>query len=226
MNDEIEIDQLKHTIIENAKFYREVYNEIFDATDEDHELNELLTESVKTRLNNVAELIELKVTNKAQNQALHSVRNSCATLEEFEEKFSELRTEAEKKRVKVKNMVDYKEAKKMLENMNDIPEESGARDNDDLEMVATDGDIFSLYDPWSKCLLRNPVKNSICGHIYDSESVNSVIKDNLSTRCPILGCNNRDFITPSHLIVDNELCERVKERLTTESNEGAESDSE
>ncbi|XP_068151694.1 uncharacterized protein [Drosophila tropicalis] len=199
------------------------------ATDEDPEVNKLLTESVKTRLNHIAELLELKVTNKDRSSAFHSVRNSCATVEEFEKILSELRTEVAKKRSNVRNMVEYKQAKKMLENINEISVESGVQDNDDIEMVDTEGDIFSLYDPWSKCLLRNPVKNSICGHIYDSESVklvNSVIKDTFTVCCPILGCNNKNYIRPSHLIVDEELRQKIKKRLAKEPNEGAESDKE
>ncbi len=90
-------------------------------------------------------------------------------------------------------------------------EESVARLSEDdrpLLEEGADGDIVatkvltSLVDPLTKRQIRNPVRNSRCGHVYDRDTMLSVIERNSCTRCPYAGCPNGDYVTEDHLVSD------------------------
>lgn len=51
--------------------------------------------------------------------------------------------------------------------------------DDDIEMTQ---DTINVIDAFSKKRMTDPVKNKACGHIYDRETVNSVLTMNKNTR--------------------------------------------
>lgn len=59
-------------------------------------------------------------------------------------------------------------------------------------------------DPISKRPISDPVRNKICKHIYDKQSIMDAIKVNSRLRCPYVGCNNRK-VDPNDLEEDREL---------------------
>ena len=64
------------------------------------------------------------------------------------------------------------------------------------------GGFINVIDPISKKRIVDPVKNSICGHTYDRESITEILKINKKTRCPVIGCKSKEFVTVAHLRTD------------------------
>jgi len=77
----------------------------------------------------------------------------------------------------------------------------------------------NVIDPISKKRLVNPVKNTVCGHVYEKDIVLQLIKKNPRTRCPIAGCSSA-FIEKRNLVADDDML-RI---LTQPLNETAESE--
>ncbi|XP_031850371.1 E3 SUMO-protein ligase NSE2 [Nomia melanderi] len=74
-------------------------------------------------------------------------------------------------------------------------------DNEDEEMQLTGGYI-NVIDPISKKRIVDPVKNNVCGHTYDRESITQILKINKKTRCPVIGCKSTEFVKLQDLRVD------------------------
>ncbi|XP_034940402.1 E3 SUMO-protein ligase NSE2-like [Chelonus insularis] len=77
--------------------------------------------------------------------------------------------------------------------------------NTDTEMEITDEGLNSyanLICPISKAKMTHPMKNTICGHIYDKASIDAVLRNSNATRCPIVGCRNKEFLNKSYLKPD------------------------
>ncbi|XP_026328327.1 E3 SUMO-protein ligase NSE2-like [Hyposmocoma kahamanoa] len=64
-------------------------------------------------------------------------------------------------------------------------------------------------DPITKRPIVDPVKNSLCGHIYEKESIINLITIKQRTKCPVVGCGNREPVQRQHLISDDELLFRM-----------------
>ncbi|KAK1133456.1 hypothetical protein K0M31_011263 [Melipona bicolor] len=79
----------------------------------------------------------------------------------------------------------------VVEKENDIDAE--------LQLV---GGYINVIDPISKRRIVDPVKNIICGHTYDRQSIIQILKVNKKTRCPVVGCKSTEFVTLKHLRTD------------------------
>ncbi|KAG7209295.1 hypothetical protein KM043_015408 [Ampulex compressa] len=76
------------------------------------------------------------------------------------------------------------------------------KDDDELdndEDIQLSGGYINVIDPISKKRITDPVKNAICGHTYDRESVTEMLKINKKTRCPVIGCKSKEYITLAQL---------------------------
>lgn len=135
-----------------------------------------------------------------------------------------------KSRMHVKNMTEYKNTKQAIEvaaNLNNPRTSNGserdkstnADDDDDDIQIQGNSDVFSVFDPWSKAVMLNPVRNTKCGHVYDRESVFKIIKENIGIRCPVLGCGSKNFLHPNILVDDEETRQRVHRHLAEEEKE-------
>ncbi|XP_053602131.1 E3 SUMO-protein ligase NSE2-like isoform X4 [Plodia interpunctella] len=80
-------------------------------------------------------------------------------------------------------------------------------DESDLAITETQDQYI---DPITKKPIEDPVKNTVCGHIYEKNSIMNLIHRNNRTKCPVAGCGNRGPIQKQHLLTDEEL----KFRLT------------
>lgn len=63
----------------------------------------------------------------------------------------------------------------------------------------------NLNDPITKKRMVDPVKNIICGHIYERSSIQDAIQIKPTLRCPVAGCGNNQYINMAHLKLDNVL---------------------
>lgn len=48
-------------------------------------------------------------------------------------------------------------------------------------------------DPFTKQKITKPVRNKVCTHIYDQESVNLMFNGKSVVPCPYIGCSNKRF---------------------------------
>ncbi|CAF4746682.1 unnamed protein product [Pieris macdunnoughi] len=75
---------------------------------------------------------------------------------------------------------------------------------DDSEIAITESQT-TYNDPFTK-KTEDPVRNSLCGHIYEKEVIMNIIqKKKKGIKCPVAGCGNRNLIKAKHWIPDDEL---------------------
>ncbi|XP_014295340.1 E3 SUMO-protein ligase NSE2 [Microplitis demolitor] len=75
-------------------------------------------------------------------------------------------------------------------------------DDNDGELQITEDDHSNRICPISKVRMTEPMKNDICGHVYDKASIIALLQRNPATRCPIVGCSNKEYLNMNHLKSD------------------------
>ncbi|KAI8428512.1 hypothetical protein MSG28_007299 [Choristoneura fumiferana] len=75
---------------------------------------------------------------------------------------------------------------------------------EESDMAITESDNRPI-DPITKRPIEDPVKNTVCGHIYDREAIMNLLNLKKKIKCPVAGCGNRNPINPNQLISDEEL---------------------
>ena len=74
--------------------------------------------------------------------------------------------------------------------------------NGDEDIVQTQ-ETVSYVDPITKRRIEDPVRNELCGHLYDRESIVHMIRAKKGKlRCPIPGCSNQVFLEEEGLEED------------------------
>jgi len=73
--------------------------------------------------------------------------------------------------------------------------QSGGKAQEDDDLAVTDSEV-TYTDPWSKKLITGEcVTNRACGHVYDKAVVLKFIEMKKTTKCPVVGCSNRNPIS-------------------------------
>ncbi|XP_052850387.1 uncharacterized protein LOC128261017 [Drosophila gunungcola] len=231
------VDAALTTLVDNTKFFRELADVVSEFRN-GGEIQKLLEESTQKRVEQAENLIKMKSKHQSLQQAMQLAQSESATIEEFEGNWKERCEAVDKKRINVGNMGEFKNFKRSVQaaaasygSAEDTGQAAnGTADHDDDLIIEgieeTGGEIFSLYDPWSKALMKNPVRNTVCGHIYDRDSVMPLIKSNIGIRCPVLGCANKSYIHPGHLIEDAKVREKVRQQMAVEAEVDATSEEE
>ncbi|CAH2107793.1 unnamed protein product [Euphydryas editha] len=90
-----------------------------------------------------------------------------------------------------------------------VKAESGNLNESDVTITQVD-DRY-VKDPITKKPIQDPVKNTICGHIYEREAIKHYqnIKCNRRARCPVVGCGNQEPLQIENLISDIEYRQRI-----------------
>ncbi|XP_063597078.1 E3 SUMO-protein ligase NSE2-like [Penaeus indicus] len=90
----------------------------------------------------------------------------------------------------INNDSNVKNFRTLLQN-----EDSGdnENDNEDGDLIVTQQEV-NLFDPISMKRMTDPVRNKVCGHVYERSSVVNMIKQNRRKGfcCPNVGCENRE----------------------------------
>ncbi|KAH8269894.1 hypothetical protein KR044_000600, partial [Drosophila immigrans] len=155
-------------------------------------------------------LIGLKSRQKRLNNILEKASAESNTLEEFEQKYEEFKQAEDKKRINVKTTSEFKEFKQQLTHNNNTSTSNADDVHIEAEIAEQSDDVCSMYDPWTKGLMLNPVRNIKCGHHYDRDSVMAVIKDTMSVHCPIVGCAIKAYVHPNHLVPNQALQKKIR----------------
>ncbi|XP_017481479.1 PREDICTED: E3 SUMO-protein ligase NSE2-like [Rhagoletis zephyria] len=80
----------------------------------------------------------------------------------------------------------------------------------------------NLTDPLTKRQMVDPVKNTICGHVYEKGSIQDALRINPRLRCPVAGCGNNRPVNEAHLKPDNALKMHLQRLADGEENSGDE----
>ncbi|KAH0952095.1 hypothetical protein HN011_009869 [Eciton burchellii] len=84
--------------------------------------------------------------------------------------------------------------------MNQSTTNKGLDDTDsDLRLTCQD---INIIDPISKTRIIDPVRNTICGHVYDRGNLVAMLQRNKKTRCPVVGCTSKDYIDLNQCRID------------------------
>nr|NP_001261988.1 quijote, isoform B [Drosophila melanogaster]NP_648987.1 quijote, isoform A [Drosophila melanogaster]AOQ13738.1 qjt-PA [synthetic construct]AAF49334.2 quijote, isoform A [Drosophila melanogaster]AAW32044.1 CG13732 [Drosophila melanogaster]AAW32045.1 CG13732 [Drosophila melanogaster]AAW32047.1 CG13732 [Drosophila melanogaster] len=212
-------DSALSTLVENKKFFKEMSDFVSDFSD-GGKIKKLLEQSVEQSVEHAVNVVHMKIKHQSLNKAMNQVKNSSATIEEFEEVWKERSKAVEQKRINVKNLHEFKNFVKAVESaagqagaeVND--QANGTAYDEDLIMEDSGSEVFSFYDPWSKALIKNPMRNKMCGHIYDRDSVMPIIMDRIGIRCPVLGCANLCYIQPDHLVQDANVQQKIQQSMS------------
>ena len=74
---------------------------------------------------------------------------------------------------------------------------TGEDDDDDLEMVGGDAalDVNKLKCPITTMLLDQPLRNTVCHHVYSKAGIDQLLKaaGRRREKCPVAGCTNGDL---------------------------------
>lgn len=68
---------------------------------------------------------------------------------------------------------------------------------------------LEMIDPLTKQLIKNPVRNIFCNHVYEETSILEAIKSKV--RCPYMGCSNKQVLKNTHLKLDEQLRNIINE---------------
>ncbi|XP_055387104.1 E3 SUMO-protein ligase NSE2-like [Condylostylus longicornis] len=117
-------------------------------------------------------------------------------IEEFESKYRELRNNSNTNVRTSKYYEDWIE--KISEIIGSSENHRNLVQDEDFEMTAEISDI----DPITKKRMQNPLKNKICGHYYEKDSILQTISENRKYKCPIVGCTNKEIIKKTSLEED------------------------
>lgn len=85
--------------------------------------------------------------------------------------------------------------------------------NDSQEMQITETQIATT-DPFTRRLLRNPLVNSLCNHVYEKDTIFELLENNRRVKCPVVGCVNRSYITEAHLLEDINIQEQIRNQVS------------
>ncbi|XP_053962828.1 E3 SUMO-protein ligase NSE2-like [Anastrepha ludens] len=91
--------------------------------------------------------------------------------------------------------------------------------------VSKDGGLIemdmqvNLCDPLTKRRMVDPVKNTICGHVYENTSIRDALAINPKLRCPVAGCGNVRPINKANLKPDNTLKLHLQRIANAEEND-------
>ncbi|XP_042870386.1 E3 SUMO-protein ligase NSE2-like [Penaeus japonicus] len=91
-----------------------------------------------------------------------------------------------------------------VKNFRTLLQENEAGDNEgdegDGDLIVTQQEV-NLIDPISMKQMTDPVRNKICGHVYERSSVVNMIKQNRRKgfSCPNVGCENRERLKMENL---------------------------
>ncbi|KAH8295784.1 hypothetical protein KR018_008913 [Drosophila ironensis] len=222
------LDQTLEESLETAQFLQDLRKEIPNA--EYEKLcngSDVLEDYRKTMETQAEEFVQLRTKHRQLLKAMDEEGRKGSDLEGFNRDWKSRSATIEGQKNNVKQTLEYKRLQRQIQDAfapgaTEI-EPRGSSDtgapidlDDDDVVVQGNVAVFSVYDPWTKTLMRNPVRNKKCGHIYDRDSVMATIKDNLSISCPYMGCLNSAYIHPADLVEDSEAREKILQHIRNE----------
>ncbi|EZA58649.1 E3 SUMO-protein ligase NSE2 [Ooceraea biroi] len=127
---------------------------------------------------------------------LEPERNVEDIVKEYKQAIAEIKIDPSKDI----RLVQYDKQMENLDEGNKAESNKGVENTDtDLRMTSQD---MNIIDPISKTRMIDPVRNAVCGHVYDRGNLVAMLQRNKQTRCPVVGCTSKDYIDLSQCRVD------------------------
>jgi len=107
---------------------------------------------------------------------------------------------------------DYRRDPRYLQLEQKMRGDGGGASGDDDLVMTQEHDVIPR-DPWSQKELSEPLKSTVCGHVYEA----SVVRKNLqrsgkkALKCPVVGCVN-PAIKEDELVIDQEIVKKIKKK--------------
>ncbi|EDW65383.1 E3 SUMO-protein ligase NSE2 [Drosophila virilis] len=202
------VEDVKRTIIENTEFIKSLENCCDDSFHS--QIQKMISETLKERLELGERLIAMKAKQKRIDAVLQQGLAETDIVEDLNKQCLQSFEKEDKKRINVKITSEYKQFKRELEAVNADSGATNTEDEDVAEVMQPGVMVVSMHDPWSKALMLNAVRNINCGHHYEHDSVQAIIKDNMGIRCPVVGCASKSYIQPHHLEPDMALRAKIR----------------
>ncbi|XP_055538261.1 E3 SUMO-protein ligase NSE2-like [Wyeomyia smithii] len=146
------------------------------------------------------QLVGLTVKYNMHSKALQESSGEV-TLEEFDRRYQSNITASKSNIKNLKRYKDFISQAKLLLTGDDSGPSPNQQYDEDLEVEAA----ISEIDPITKRPLEIPVRNQKCNHVYEKSSIESLIKNNARTRCPVMGCAASQYVTLADLVEDKML---------------------
>ncbi|XP_018339297.1 PREDICTED: E3 SUMO-protein ligase NSE2-like isoform X2 [Trachymyrmex septentrionalis] len=160
--------------------------------DNEEEKQKILKQLRETLMANCIESARIKAANEIKEHL------ECMSELDSEEDVKNITTEYKKAISEIQvnplqdnRLLEYDRQIKGLQQANKA--ESNAVDDADADLRLTGSEI-NVIDPISKMRMTDPVRNAVCGHIYDKASLVAMLQKNKNTRCPVVGCTSLDYI--------------------------------
>lgn len=168
---------------------------------DEKERNEVLEQLRDAVKGNSIESARMKIANEIKEQlANESECNLECNLKDIVKKYKKAISEIKVDISKDRRLAVYDHQVQGLSQVSETTPSKGPDDTDtDLRLTGTD---INVIDPISKMRMTDPVRNAICGHIYDRESLMAMLQKNNKTRCPVVGCTSTDYINLSQCRTD------------------------
>lgn len=150
----------------------------------------------------VSEYCLLEAQEEVAIQALDKAKRETdiSNMDTLQDRFKAHLSNLASKRLNVNNHPYMLELNKRFEKR-----QQAARQHLDESDVAITESQDQYIDPITKKPIVDPVKNTVCGHIYEKEAIINLINMKNRTKCPVVGCGNRGPVLTQHLLSDDEL---------------------
>ena len=77
------------------------------------------------------------------------------------------------------------------------------------EIIATQ--VINTIDPITRLEMKDPVRNTLCGHTYERSSITQLISINPRQKCPMAGCANKTPVSQNNLIVNSDVLKLIQQ---------------
>uniref|UniRef100_A0A7S4IU13 SP-RING-type domain-containing protein n=1 Tax=Odontella aurita TaxID=265563 RepID=A0A7S4IU13_9STRA len=127
-------------------------------------------------------------------------------IEQIQEQEEDIDVQDEDFAIEIRNRLGEKESKKRKKRGS-----AAADDEEELEIVRNHGaqEQESMFKcPITGRLFENPVKNSVCGHVYSAQGLKHLLKSK-NHQCPVAGCTNNK-LTKDQVEDDPETVMKVR----------------
>ncbi|XP_046827571.1 uncharacterized protein LOC124428040 isoform X2 [Vespa crabro] len=145
--------------------------------------------------------IKLSMIQEIKEDILNQYNDSKITEKSIQKIIKDYEKAVSKMNINVSTNERLLEFDRQLEALlSDVNKNQDSEKSNNDEELQLSGSI-NIIDPISKMRIKDPMKN-ICGHTYDRETIMALLKVNRKTRCPMVGCKNKEYIDIANLQTD------------------------
>ncbi|XP_012223813.1 E3 SUMO-protein ligase NSE2-like [Linepithema humile] len=166
------------------------------------EKEKTLTQLRNTLKENCIEIEKMRMAEEIKERLEHvSELEPDRKVEDITKEYNKAISEIKIDPSKDNRLLEFDRQIEGISQSNGIIANSTVVDDSDADLHLT-SHYINVIDPISKMRMTNPVKNAVCGHIYDKESLTAMLKKNKNTRCPVMGCTSTAYIDLSQCRID------------------------